>query len=130
MNDGLIYLFIMLALVIVLVASNEGLVDDKKPDAYLHWVYNKPELRPQVKEHEYSPCGISNKTFVKYVNKVIRKYKIETIDIRWKVIDKLPGGWKDGCIGFAVLYMKEPMSVYRKRRAKEKEKTKNEAIKD
>ncbi len=129
MNDGLIYLFIMLALVMVLVASNENLVD-KKPDAYLHWIYNKPELRPQVKEHEYSPCGISDKAFVKYVSKVIRKYKIETIDIRWKSVDKLPGGWKDGCIGFAVLYMKEPMSVYRQRKAKEKEKIKNETVKD
>jgi hypothetical protein len=100
-------------------------VVEKPSDGYLHWIYNKPELRPQVKEHEYSPCGISDKAFVKYVHKFMRKYNIElTRDVRWKLVDKLPGSAKNRCIGFAVLYMKEPMAVYRKRRAEEKKKEK------
>ena len=122
-NIVLIMLLVLVSCTIYYGMNDATIIEEEQteeyvePEGYREFLDNKPDLRPLVKESEWGRCGISDEAFVRYVKDYIKKWNIEIIKIRYITVDKLPAV---KCIGFVLLYMKEPMAVYRMRKDKEK----------
>jgi len=120
MNKNIIPIFLGLVFCCMFyLGLSNPLIDEPKPtEEYLEFIWNKPELSAGIAEEFCSECGLSDEKFVEYVHKYIKKWDIKVVKIKYFSVNKFASKkWR--CIYLAVIYMKEPMAVYRANKNKE-----------